>query len=613
MLIVGAAGMTSLLHVRQVVNLTVERTLPAVIELQNLHSSAFQILDSASTLNAWAKVNVSEAERNQEQEEIHEAEQDLHASISILENILAESKEEAEALVQLKHATDEVIDLGRKTLGSPTELGGMKEFREKRESAEAQIREQVKSITTRQHELINSKQNSVHNSLGAAFRVQVIATILCIFAAVVFSILLSNSITAPILKLKNSAELIGQGNFDQQISRGSDDEIGELAQSFVDMLTNLKTNLVSRHYLDSVLNSMQDMVFVVDREHYVRLVNRSACVTLGLKEDLLVGRSFPAVVNVESSDIGLATAGSDRPARETRLKITSGEQIPVSISASPLVQQGELCGMVYVLRDITAQKRSRDEIRSFRERLNRSEHLASLGAMGGVVAHRFNQPLTSLRLFLQQCVRGLTGVNCPEWVLSNLKESLDEVECASRVVREILGFTRRPTVEKSPELDLNKIALTVVSALAETCRVAKLEVSSIDLEKLPKVYGAEDELEEIFFILIQNALQAVGERNKASLTIRGRFDQERIILEFEDTCGGIEPENLDKIFDVFFTTKPRGEGTGLGLSILKQLVADHAGEVEVKSNQGYGTRFTIVLPRSEEHGARDAADHSVRS
>jgi C4-dicarboxylate-specific signal transduction histidine kinase len=116
------------------------------------------------------------------------------------------------------------------------------------------------------------------------------------------------------------------------------------------------------------------------------------------------------------------------------------------------------------------------------------------------------------------------------------------------------------------------------------------------MDDLPCPWMNENDLEQMYFALIGNAIQAADGKKPRQLVISGDVKDKFIELQISDNCGGIAPENIEKIFDPFFTTKPVGMGTGLGLAIVNQIIREHHGSIRVDNVQPTGARFTIQLP-----------------
>ena len=167
---------------------------------------------------------------------------------------------------------------------------------------------------------------------------------------------------------------------------------------------------------------------------------------------------------------------------------------------------------------------------------------------------------------------------------------------ADRIVQCYRDLARFPDPSTFKEIDLQKITDRLALILSKSALQPQLRLVIEDMRDLPKIIGDPGVLEQIFFILMENAIQAADGKKERQLTIRAALQDGKLRLEFSDDCGGIEPENLDKIYDPFFTTKPRGQGTGLGLSIVQQILARHKGTISVESQVGRGTTFYVTLP-----------------
>lgn len=128
---------------------------------------------------------------------------------------------------------------------------------------------------------------------------------------------------------------------------------------------------------------------------------------------------------------------------------------------------------------------------------------------------------------------------------------------------------------------------------ASKCRVT---LGTSGLDDLPAVHASQEDLEQLFFALAQNAIQATDGKKDCHFNIVGKHTDDCVELQFKDDCSGIAQENLDRIFEPFFTTKPPGAGTGLGLCVVQRVVAHAGGSLRVESQLGRGTTFLVTLP-----------------
>ena len=279
-----------------------------------------------------------------------------------------------------------------------------------------------------------------------------------------------------------------------------------------------------------------------------------------------------------------------------------GKEIWADIIVSPMYDKmGHLFAAAIIYRDITERKKVELEFDNYRNRIFRTEQLASLGIVSASLAHELNQPLTVIRLFMQQAVKKLQDLrNCPAIVLNNLSESLGEVENATSIVNRFKSFSRKSSPVIITKHDLSKLVERIIRALEPSAVDAGIKVTTRGFKRLPEIEGNEGQFEQIFFILIQNAIQAASGEQGSKLSIKASVDDDVLKLEFKDTCGGISPENIDRIFEPFFTTKSPDKGTGLGLCILQKSVQGIGGMIEVKSKFGQGSTFIVTLPVSRK-------------
>jgi C4-dicarboxylate-specific signal transduction histidine kinase len=237
------------------------------------------------------------------------------------------------------------------------------------------------------------------------------------------------------------------------------------------------------------------------------------------------------------------------------------------------------------------------ELKDYRDKMFRAEQLASLGTIGSTLAHQLNQPLTVIRMSIQKALRNLHDADCPEIVEEMLDDSLDQIEQASSVVKGFLALGRISSTEKMTTVSLYEVAKKTAAIFTEMAKKAHLElIVDNSLRGLPTILGMQGEMEQMCFILAQNAIQAATPDKQQWFRISGHSTENHIELAFSDSCGGIEPDKLDKIFEPFYTTKSPDQGTGLGLAILQQIVFNHSGSVRVEGLFGLGTSFHVTFP-----------------
>jgi PAS domain S-box-containing protein len=257
---------------------------------------------------------------------------------------------------------------------------------------------------------------------------------------------------------------------------------------------------------------------------------------------------------------------------------------------------GEATGTLAVARDITESKRRERELNICRERIAGTERLVSVGTLSATLAHELSQPLTVIRLSIQNSLEELQRMSCSSTTIEQLSLGLRGISNVTSIVGRFKDFARSSSGKNIKEVDLNAVAKNVMRLLDEKAWRVKTSLHVQGLHGLPPVRMDEKDLEQLFFALIQNAVQAADGRERHLVIVSGRTWDQSIELRFFDNCGGIAPENLDKIFEPFFTTKPAGEGTGLGLPIARRIVCQANGKISVETKHGEGTTFVVTLP-----------------
>ncbi len=232
----------------------------------------------------------------------------------------------------------------------------------------------------------------------------------------------------------------------------------------------------------------------------------------------------------------------------------------------------------------------------YREKMAHAEQLASLGTLSATLTHELNQPLTAIRLSIDNSLAELETTSCPNSVIEDLKEGLTGVSDAASIVKRFSNLAGKSSGKIVTEVNLKAVAERIVKLLKESARRARVSLQLKGMDKLPPIRSNEKDLEQLFFALVENAIQAADGKKSHRLIISGGVKDEHIELRFADDCCGIAPKNLDKIFEPFFTTRPIGERTGMGLCIVERIVSGAGGKIRVESKAGKGSTFFVTLP-----------------
>jgi PAS domain S-box-containing protein len=425
--------------------------------------------------------------------------------------------------------------------------------------------------------------------------------ILSLASSYALGILLASRLSKPIQEMLETANRIGSGDLTARVENSSADELGQLADALNSMVSKLQQTTVSREYLDHIIQSLPDALFVLDPGGKISTTNAGAEHLLGYSANELQGTSFSSLV-ANNRNSSLPQQFTDQVTQtpaftEMELRTYNGSNVPVQISASTLLDSNSaVAGQICVAKDIGERLRLEFERDRYKSALARSEQLASLGTVAAIIAHKINQPLTAIQLFIQQCLRENDENIQSDLIEDHLHDCLEEVSRATQTVKEVLRMSRQPELTERSSYSLRAVVDKVAMVLREQMREANMQFEIQGTWDGLATYGRAGELDSVFFFLIQNATQAASARGRGSLIVSAEPHDSLVDIHFQDQCGGIQEKDLDKIFELFFTTKPPGEGSGLGLPIVQQIVHRLEGKISVSSRPGEGSTFTVTLP-----------------
>lgn len=272
-------------------------------------------------------------------------------------------------------------------------------------------------------------------------------------------------------------------------------------------------------------------------------------------------------------------------------KVRAGD-LSARVGIRPPGEMGQLCEAIDAMA-AAVENREQQLAHLTRQQIGQSEKLAAIGRLAAGIAHEINNPLTGVLTFAHM-LRQKANMDAQD------KEDLDvvlrETTRVREIVRGLLDFARESPSTRQP-LDLNEVVARTLTLIRSQKGFHKVTlVEELD-EALPPVVGDRNQLQQVLLNLCMNGCEAM--HGGGVLSLRTRSEGNRVALEVSDSGCGIKPEHLGKIFDPFFTTKPVGKGTGLGLSVSYGIVEQHGGTLEVASEEGRGTTFTVRLPIGE--------------
>jgi len=348
----------------------------------------------------------------------------------------------------------------------------------------------------------------------------------------------------------------------------------------------------------ATFDAITDGIAIHDSDFRIVRANRALAERLGMSPQDLVGKKCYTLFHQTDSPVPYCpharTLATGRPQTiETEEPALGGI---FRISTYPLADdQGQLLGTVHIWQDITERKR-------FQARLIQTEKLAALGRLAASLAHEINNPLQALRSGLGLLLKGVQDEKQRQY----LRVANREVERLIDITTRMLNFYRPSATDERKPLDLNAVLDEVLTLTGKQLQHSQVTLVRRLAPHLPPVPGVADQLRQVFLNIVLNALEAMPGGGTLTVASGADPDAGEVWVSFTDTGKGIPEENLSRIFEPLFSTKPRG--TGLGLSISYGIIESHGGRIEVQSQVGKGSTFTVILPLD----APSAPDQEVR-
>lgn len=410
-------------------------------------------------------------------------------------------------------------------------------------------------------------------------------TLALLLAAIWVALRVASSITVPIRKLAEGTARVAAGDLDYRVDEKSGDEVGMLVESFNRMTADLKG---SRHrleqeiaYKETILSNIDTGVVSLDRFGRIETINHAAAKILGIEPKDLLGRRYDDAFGfIELGPIrGLFRKLEDGGGRaEEVISVTvRGRTLTLRMRISTLKNSGGVMSVI-TFDDLTE--------------LLRAQKAETWQDVARKIAHEVKNPLTPIRLSAERMQRKFAeGAKDFNEVFEEASKTIvAEVEGLKRLLDEFSEFARMPR----PSQVFQQIG-PVVDEAAKLYAAGHREIefrNSIPLD-IPDVFIDREQMKRVFINLFQNAVEAVN--GKGVIQVSAFLDKDGFLrIEVADNGPGIEPEDLPRLFDPYFSRKRKGGG--LGLAIVERIIADHNGSIHAESNMPNGAKFVIRLP-----------------
>jgi two-component system, NtrC family, sensor kinase len=248
--------------------------------------------------------------------------------------------------------------------------------------------------------------------------------------------------------------------------------------------------------------------------------------------------------------------------------------------------------------EIKVEERTR-QLQAAQKKLLHNDRLASLGQLSASVAHEINNPISGVLNLSMLLQRMLKDDGVPPARLEEFRKYLGQVTSETtrvgRIVSDLLAFSRRSKPQRAPA-DLNRIVRSTLSLVQHKMKLSNVEVETRLRDDLPAAHCDASQVQQVVLNLLLNAAEATQTKSERRVVVETAVEPCAVTLTVSDNGEGIPSENLSKIFDPFFTTKSDGKGVGLGLAVSYGIIQAHGGDIEVRSQPGQGTTFSVSLP-----------------
>lgn len=412
------------------------------------------------------------------------------------------------------------------------------------------------------------------------------------------SIVFARRITKPISKLVGTTISAARGDLHQVIDIRTGDEIEELGRNFNFMMEQIRrhrneledrlreiTSL--KAYTDHVLASMTNGLITIDLEKKIVTINETAERIIGRGKEGIVGFSMEQVMGEQHPlcKILMETLTQKQGISHIEVELKRDGESLWLIAGTSLLIGGEekTIGALAIFQDITP-------IKALEEKLRQADRLVALGTLSAGLAHEIKNPLSAIKTFVQLLPQKIGNPSFMEKFNITVPREIDRI---NHLVEDLLELTRkraRPLVD----LKVDSLILQVIDLHGEDLKKRQIVLQDHLDQTVPPIHGDAETLYRAFSNLIINAIQAMP--NGGTLSISSKLDSSSPSVEitFRDTGIGMDQTTAKNIFNPFFTTKDKG--VGLGLALTRKIIEDHRGMIEVVSEKGMGTTFTILLP-----------------
>lgn len=413
---------------------------------------------------------------------------------------------------------------------------------------------------------------------GTYLKYYLMVLIMVFVIAVIFSSKLSYVIVKPIKDLQFITDRITKGELDRRVCINSNDEIGQLANTFNHMADKLqytlRDSIEKQNKLEAILKSMDNGVIAVDKENKIIMINPYAQKIFGVNKDIIGKNLMDCIRDYEFEDI------FNKDLEQKEISILWPQEKILKIKTADIVSNREHIGTVAVVQDVT-------EVRKLENM--RTQFVAN-------VSHELKTPLTSIKGFAET-LKYVEDSKTRDKFLNIID---DEADRLTRLIQDILilsDIEQHKEVKVNDTIDVMAVVNDVYNLMKNTADKKNISIEIIK-KASPSIQGDKDKFKQMLINLVDNAVKYSENDDKVFIGVE--IEKEKCVIWVKDTGMGIPKENIPRLFERFYRVdKARSRakgGTGLGLAIVKHIVLSFKGTISVESELKRGTKFIVKIP-----------------
>lgn len=429
--------------------------------------------------------------------------------------------------------------------------------------------------------IINKKFYIIKNKI-------VVTTFIIIFLIILGSFIFTSQITSPIIVLSRRFTELGKGNLKNvKVDFKRSDEIGIMGKEFnhmVDMILEKNRKLSNtineikneRNFINNIFKSMINGLIYIDNRGYITHINDMAKSMFNINDNI-IGKKFKEVFAYLPK---LVEFYNDTVSEKEFMVYEIEFNDKIFGCSSKFVEDHQ--GIIMIFRDIT-EKRLTDE------HLKKVDRFISMGRVAAGIAHEIRNPLTGINLLLEDLYDNLEGED-----RELIRKALNEIVRLENIVSELLDYAS-PMREKFNYYNLVDIIESSVFFIKKQAKEKGIDITK-EYYYTGDLYCSIEKIKQAFINILLNSIDAI--KSKGWIIIKTFFEDNNVVVIFEDNGEGIKDEDIKYVFDPFFTTKK--QGTGLGLSITQNILFEHNATIDIETETGKGTKFIIKFKQKRE-------------